>query len=155
MKVYAKDSMDRFGDDFTELILSYLTLEDKMRLECVSKQWKRCVFEKQFVIEIGHSRKTTKNSINKAVEFKNLRLDLDNRLFEIVLKKCPNVMKINIEIEVKSEVLSLIGQYCPNIKSLKYKEFQRTRILSTVRPQTRRTECLRKRQRISEILSEY
>ena len=52
MKVYSKDSMDRFGDDLTELILSYLTLEDKIRLECVSKQWKRCVFQRQSVIEI-------------------------------------------------------------------------------------------------------
>ena len=32
--------MDRFGDDLTELILQYLTFEDKVRLECVSKQWR-------------------------------------------------------------------------------------------------------------------
>ena len=29
--VITKDSMLRFGDDLTELILSYLTLEDKIR----------------------------------------------------------------------------------------------------------------------------
>ena len=45
MKVHLKDSMDRFGDDLTELILSFLWFEDKIRLECVSKQWKRCVFQ--------------------------------------------------------------------------------------------------------------
>ena len=44
--------MDSFGDDLTELILSYLTLGDKVRLECVSKQWKRCVFQRQFAIKI-------------------------------------------------------------------------------------------------------
>ena len=49
---FAKDSMEKFGDDLTELILQYLTLEDKVRLECVSKQWRRLVFNKQFTIEI-------------------------------------------------------------------------------------------------------
>ena len=37
----AKDSMDRFGDHLTEEVLQYLTFEDKVRLECVSKQWRR------------------------------------------------------------------------------------------------------------------
>ena len=52
MKVYAKDSMDRFGDDLTEEVLQYLTFEDKIRLECVSKQWQRLIYNKQFVIEL-------------------------------------------------------------------------------------------------------
>ena len=51
MKVYAKNSFDRLGDDLTELILQYLTFEDKVRLECVSKQWRRLVYNKQFIIE--------------------------------------------------------------------------------------------------------
>ena len=42
--VYGNDSMLRFGDDLTEEVLQYLTLEDKIRLECVSKQWQRCVY---------------------------------------------------------------------------------------------------------------
>ena len=53
MKVYAKNSMDRFGDDLTEEVIQYLKFKDKIRLECVSKQWKRCVFQRQFGIEIG------------------------------------------------------------------------------------------------------
>ena len=61
--------MDRFGDDLTELILSFLWFEDKIRLECVSKQWKRCVFQRQFVIEIdfvcNNSMKTFKSQRNK------------------------------------------------------------------------------------------
>ena len=46
--VYSKDSFDRFGDDFCELILSYLRLFDKISYECLSKQFSRCVYEKQF-----------------------------------------------------------------------------------------------------------
>ena len=52
MKVYAKDSFDRFGDDLTELILSYMRFKDKIRLECVSKQWRRLIYNKQIVIKI-------------------------------------------------------------------------------------------------------
>ena len=49
---FSRDSFDRFGDDLTELILSFLTFEDKVRLEFVSKQWKRSIFQKQFVFEL-------------------------------------------------------------------------------------------------------
>ena len=31
---YSRDSFDRFGDDLTELILSFMSFEDKIRLEC-------------------------------------------------------------------------------------------------------------------------
>ena len=118
---YRKDSMDRFGDDLTELILSYLTFEDKIRLECVSKQWKNAmvtVFKKQLAIEIVYKWEDKhKMFINGLIT---------------VLKKCPNIIKVRISTDIekqlairprirspmKSELLSLIGQYCPNIKSL-------------------------------------
>ena len=35
MKVYAKNSFDRFSDDLTEAILKYLKFEDKIRLEII------------------------------------------------------------------------------------------------------------------------
>ena len=63
MKVYAKNSFDRFGDDLTEEILQYLTFEDKIRLECVSKKWQRCVYRKQFRINI---KVQSKNRIMKS-----------------------------------------------------------------------------------------
>ena len=57
--------MDRFGVDLIEEVLQYLTFEDKIRLECVSKQWKRCVFQRQFVIRIDYSRdRKCQNSLN-------------------------------------------------------------------------------------------
>jgi hypothetical protein len=45
-------SFDRFGDDFCELILSYLTMSDKIVLECVSKQLQRLIFNKQKKLSI-------------------------------------------------------------------------------------------------------
>ena len=135
MKVYAKNSFDRFGDDLTELILQYLTFEDKVRLECVSKQWRRLVFNKQFVIEIldaEYHEKVNKlhefwdskkryNSSEKLYKFGYNGRELNVKAFESVLKKCPNIKKLNVELKGNNQVLSMIGQYCPNIKSLKYR----------------------------------
>ncbi|CAG2182036.1 unnamed protein product, partial [Oppiella nova] len=38
---HPKNSFDRYGDDLCEVILSYLSLEDCFRFECLSKQWQR------------------------------------------------------------------------------------------------------------------
>ena len=121
MKVYPKNSFDRFGDDLTELILQYMTFEDKVRLECVSKQWRRLVFNKQFVIELNaeiyyEERRNLKNNL---LELTYKRRKLTKRL-KSVLMKYPNIKSVKFNIEVESEVLSLIGRYCPNIKSLTY-----------------------------------
>ena len=118
MNVYPKNSFDRFGDDMTELILSYLTFEDKIRLECVSKQWQRCVFQKQFVIEVIGPKKSqqTRDSLGRLIRRKNKAL---NRIaLESVLKKCQNITNIHINTTVDSEVLSWIVQNCHYVKSL-------------------------------------
>ena len=122
MKVYAKDSFDRFGDDLTQLILSFLWFEDKVRLECVSKQWRRLVFNKQFVIEIYDKtfyRQKGENSLQEIYRRIDNNRQIDEQSIESVVKKCPNIRKVIILGIVWSEVLSLFGQYCPNIKSLK------------------------------------
>ncbi|CAG2103259.1 unnamed protein product [Medioppia subpectinata] len=51
-QIYAKNSMDRFGDDMCALILSYLSFDDRFRYECVSKQFQRTVFESVVDIHI-------------------------------------------------------------------------------------------------------
>ena len=115
MDIYPKNSMDRFGDDLTELILQYMTFEDKVRLECVSKQWRRLVFNKQFAIELDFSLYDIEKPFNRLK---------DLRLLKTLLKKCPNIMKVNLNpvlrSEVKLQMLSLIGRYCPRLKSLGY-----------------------------------
>ena len=136
-KVYPKDSFDRFGDDLTELILSFLWFEDKIRLECVSKQWKRCVFQRQFVIQIGSECSDYLNFIINELsvdikfdvfslkifnenyqKYKKRFISIDKTSLETLVKKCPNITTVRVYSRVKTEVLSLFGQYCPNIKSL-------------------------------------
>ena len=126
MEVYPKNSFDRFGDDLTELILQYLTFEDKVRLECVSKQWRRLVFNKQFVIEINgitdnvFNDNELHNSLNKLFRRINSRIQLNEQSLKSVLKKCPNIRKVNLKIDIDWSLLSLIGRYCPRIKSLTF-----------------------------------
>ena len=47
-----KYSFDRIDDDLCEVLLSYLSLEQKFRFECVSKQFKRCVYQRQNQLKI-------------------------------------------------------------------------------------------------------
>ena len=119
MKVYPKNCFDRFGDDLTELILQYLTFEDKLRLECVSKQWRRLVYNKQYVLEIVEEWQQSKNSLMKLYrKFKRRLPSINSRALKSVLKKCPNIKTIRINKEYDSSVLSLIGRYCNRITSL-------------------------------------
>src|SRR5690348_5898056 len=43
---------ERICDDLSEVILQYLSLEDKLRLECVSQQFRRTVFTKHYSLKI-------------------------------------------------------------------------------------------------------
>ena len=85
-------------------------------MECVSKQWRRLVFNKQFVIELKPNSHN-KNSINRVLDD---RTELNEQHLESVLKKCPNIIRVDLYLTVNSSVLSLIGQYCHRIKSLCY-----------------------------------
>ena len=43
---YRRDSFDdRFCDDLSEVLLQFLSLEDRLRLECVSQQFQRTIFQ--------------------------------------------------------------------------------------------------------------
>ena len=111
---YSKESMDRFGDDLTEEILQYLTLEAKIRLECVSKQWKRCVFQRQFVIRIDYSRdRKYQNSLNGLFRRSDDERQSDEQRFVSVMKKCQNITKIILRRITKKNMLSMIRYFAP------------------------------------------
>ena len=124
-KVYAKNSFDRFGDDLTEELLQYLTLENKIRLECVSKQWQRCVFNKQFVLDTSYLRYRSGlwNSMMKVIKSKRQR---EVQIIESIVKKCPNITDVILWSGINSSVLSLIGRYCPRIKSFEYTVYDKS-----------------------------
>ena len=88
---FQKDSMDRLGDDLTELIVSYLWFEDKVRLECVSKQWRRYVYQKQYGLFINNlDSKQTISSLRQLTRRNSDQSNdrIDRKALESILKKC-------------------------------------------------------------------
>ncbi len=86
----------RICDDLCEVLLSYLSFEDKIRFECVSKQWKNCVYIKQNTIDFNS--KKYYNSLSKLfVKFEtNESLIFSFNAFESILKKCKFINNIII-----------------------------------------------------------
>jgi hypothetical protein len=54
---FPKDSFDRFSDDLCQLLLSYFSVKQKLLFECVSKQWKILIFNKQQKLSINLKKK--------------------------------------------------------------------------------------------------
>ncbi|CAG2178214.1 unnamed protein product, partial [Oppiella nova] len=89
---YPKDSLDRYGDDLCGVILSYLSLEECFRFECVSKQWQRSVFKRQNYVNVEKHVKKWQIMSGKTIE------DIDWQILESVVRKCPNIRRFDIEI---------------------------------------------------------
>ena len=131
-----KESFDRFGDDLTQEIIQYLTFDDKIRLECMSKQWRRLVFNKQFDLRIECKVKDFEvvrvdyhNCLNRLVyrygpsDYLRLRyrraherLYMNETYLVSVLKKCQNIKRIRLRIDSDSTELDLFFQYLPKLK---------------------------------------
>ena len=99
-------------DDLAEVILQYLPLKDKLRLECVSKQFQRTIFVKE-------------DEIHCFTYFFSVKpIDSQMKIFETILKKCENINKISLLddfIEQRftknkyNETIELIIKYCNNL----------------------------------------
>ena len=116
---YRRDSFDdRICNDLCEVILKYLSLEDKLKLECVSKQFQRTALIPQRFLEFDISRKSEE--------------------LEQLLKKFPNInkillLKISVNNQQKYEFISndlikLIIKYCKNLTHI---HFENIKLLQT------------------------
>src|ERR1700712_5198955 len=94
---------ERICDDLSEVILQYLPLEDRFRLECVSKQFRRTIFLSQRVLDL------------------NMIDVYDIKEFEYLLKKFPNINEIkglkgcSFEDNNYNESIEMIIKYCNNL----------------------------------------
>ena len=120
--MYAKDSMERMGDDLTEVIVSYLTFADRVRLECMSRQWRSFIYRKQFDLEIK-GRLEDIDTLNQLV----LEISVFTNIIDVIalsslLKKCPNIRRVTIyrinDLMISGTEFDLIGQHCPHLKTL-------------------------------------
>ena len=127
--------MDVFPDEILEHILGYLPFKDKIIVERVSKQWQRCVYNKQFslmIFAIDFYATIKRQNLSKLVVYESEVFRVNTKALESVLKKCPNIRRIEIgpTVRITEEVLSLIGVLCPQLMSLKFKELIEEKHLS-------------------------
>jgi hypothetical protein len=117
-----KCSFERFCDDLCVYLLSYLPLRDKVRLECVSKQWNRCVFATQECLSI-------KNFDENGLSVYNLYKFYKNH--EIVINVCAKLFNRcllinNIELvilyfnNINDKYLLTIANNCKQLSTLKF-----------------------------------
>ena len=123
-QIYSKQSFDRFGDDLSEAILSYLPLDDKTRLECVSKQTRRTIYRKQYDLVIDFS-KNIFNAVKGTDALEKRAIDLKG--FESVLKKCQMLNKIDINYckffedqQRFEQIIGLVIDNCQNLTEIQY-----------------------------------
>ena len=134
---YRRDSFDdRFCDDLSENLLQFLPLEDKLKFECVSKQFQRTVFKLQYEIFINMLGPVAHKIHSKNKDFKfredfNYYYIEDQSMhsFRALLKKCPNITSIQLwtgyhylerdyKTERVNEVFRLIIENCNNLRQV-------------------------------------
>ncbi|CAG2116587.1 unnamed protein product [Medioppia subpectinata] len=121
-QIYAKDSMDRFGDDLCQLLLSYLTLADRFATECVSKQLRRTVFAS--VVDITLDDKLiSKTQGKESIEDFNNIITLSHISLQTIAKKCANIATIDCTGMVLSdkhspEVLGIFRYNCRHLQEI-------------------------------------
>ncbi|XP_054155944.1 uncharacterized protein LOC128954394 [Oppia nitens] len=108
----AKVSFDRFGDDLCQLLLQYLPIDDKLRLESVSKQWQSLIFNTQTDLEFDW--KLVKNLSLDSLTDKQI-----SGLFEYIIKNCPNITTLTIRDIYFWEILfDLLIKYCLQLRHI-------------------------------------
>ena len=105
--IYERDSMERFGDDLTEQVMQYLTFTNKVKFECLSKQWQRFVFNKQTELDLNHQ-----------IFINEFNLKVNRQSLESYLKKCQNISRVVLWRGGECEELDLITKYCRRVTKL-------------------------------------
>lgn len=122
-----KDSSNRFSDQLLQLILSYLSFEDKFRFECLSKRTQRLIFQKQKELTIYCSDRSAALLTAVIKGESRLYYRIDRRVLTKVLTKMSRLETIRLihdlrgfasKILVDSEDIELIADLCPHLKSL-------------------------------------
>ncbi|XP_054155922.1 uncharacterized protein LOC128954372 [Oppia nitens] len=119
-----KDSFDRFGDDLTELLLQYLPLEDRLRLQSVSKQWLALIFNTQTQLIFD----------DKLLQKLFLYYRQTYKLFESIVKNCPNITTVTIsDVYFSNIYFELLIKYCCRLRHLYIKPINSYQLFTTDR----------------------
>ncbi len=117
---------DRICDDLCEVLLKYLSFEDKIKFECVSKQFQRLIFNKQNKLRLDFFGDSDPNTLNQSINCDSrCSGSIKSEAFESVVKKCKFIDNIVIKSNKKfsipnaKQILQIIADNCLNLKTLK------------------------------------
>ena len=105
---YRRDSFsDRVCDDLSEVILKYLSFEDKLRLECVSKQFQRSVLNSKYSFDSEIFQKSNEKLKHLFKKFQNSKQFIfftrNQELIETIIKYSKNITHIHFPLKVVIE----------------------------------------------------
>ncbi|XP_054155939.1 uncharacterized protein LOC128954388 [Oppia nitens] len=115
-----KDSFDRFGDDLAELLLQYLPIDDRLRLQSVSKQWLTLIFNTETHLVFDWD----------LLDRMSLVTNRDNyliiKLFELIVSKLPNITAVTISnnsilstvVHLINSFINLLIKYCHRLRHI-------------------------------------
>jgi hypothetical protein len=92
------------------VFLSYLSFEDKIRFECVSKQFQKSIFNKQFIIEIDGYPNRKENTLKKSKFVNEVYIRVNNKklneiILKLIIKYCYYLKSIAFNFEQISQQL--------------------------------------------------
>ena len=116
----SNNSFDRYGDDLTGLLLSYLPAKEKFRYECISRQWKRLIFNNIYGIQIGKLENEVDRGSHILIRLSKNSVDLS--MLEKILDKCLNIKSVLVsefitghEFSNRELVFKLLIKKCNNL----------------------------------------
>ncbi|CAG2162761.1 unnamed protein product [Oppiella nova] len=118
---YRRDSFDdRICDDLCEDLLSYLPIEDKIRMQCVSKRFRRLLHRRQYDLIV--SRQTLGHRYRRVFDVKT---------FESLLKRFPLITFISVDLighQSGDQLIGLIIKYCKHLKAIHMNFFDKQHV---------------------------
>ena len=128
---YRRDSfVDRFCDDLCEDLLQFLSFEDKLRLEGVSKQFQRTVFGRHYelfinVVNPEYYKYLLKNEYSVIRRNYYYIKNQSMHTFKALLKKCPNITSIDLDGDLYDikEVFQSIVENCNNLSQINVRNY--------------------------------
>jgi hypothetical protein len=124
-----RDSFDyRICNDLCGVLLSYLTFEEKLYFESVSKLFQISIFDKQNSIKLITNSNVLERKENNCLKLLKkcgkYEAKINLKAFETILKKCKFINKINFNcchhIVNNEQTLLLINKYCKNLRVFKF-----------------------------------
>ncbi|CAG2109702.1 unnamed protein product [Medioppia subpectinata] len=135
-KTYSKDCFDRFGDDLYEELLPFISLENRLLRQRVSKRFRRLSNYAQKVLNIDRElqQKCRKNSdvlktiVNSCSQISHIYSDwikfvaLTDAAIDLVIDYCPHLIYITIDFKDNTDdaIHRFFSRFGPQLKTIRF-----------------------------------